>query len=64
MSQENRATPPDKGPVAPAFSALSVGVALQVASWKVSWYKGVSQLHCRLSRYNGPLRSVRLMTFC
>ena len=33
VSQENRATPPQKGPVAPRFSALE---GLQVASWKVS----------------------------
>ena len=38
---------PSKGPVAPTFSALKGGVALQVASWKVSLYKGLSQLHCR-----------------
>ena len=31
-SQENRATPPEKGPVAPAFAALKGGVTLQVAS--------------------------------
>ena len=41
VSQENRATPL-KLPVAPASSALKRGVALQVASWKVSWYRGVS----------------------
>ena len=35
MSQENRATP-QRGPVAPTFSALKRGVALQVASYKVS----------------------------
>ena len=40
---------PSKGPVAPTFSALNGGVALQVASWKVSQYREVSQLHCRLS---------------
>ena len=40
MSQENRATPPEKGPVAPPFSALKGGAALQVASWKVSRYRG------------------------
>ena len=32
VSQENRPTPPEKGPVAPAFSALKEGVALQAAS--------------------------------
>ena len=42
--------------VAPAISALNWGVAIQVASWKVSQYRGVSRLHCRLSRYSGPLR--------
>ena len=36
--------------LAPTFSALKGGVALQVASWKVLWYTGVSQLQCRLSR--------------
>ena len=55
-SQENRDTRPEKGPVAPPFSALEGGVALQVASWKVSRYKGgVAQRHCRLSRYNGSV---------
>ena len=42
---------PLKGPcysVAPIFSALKAGVALQFASWKVSLCKGVSQLHCHL----------------
>ena len=57
VSQENRATPPQKGPVAPTFSAFEGGVALQVVAWKVSRYRGVSQLHCRLARYSGPLRS-------
>ena len=46
---------PAKGPVAPTCVALRGGVALQVASWKVSRYGGVSQLHCRLSRYAWPL---------
>ena len=49
---------PSKGPVAPTFSALT-GVShfkLPLAFWKVSQYKGVSQLHCRLSCYGGPLR--------
>ena len=45
VSQENRATPPERGPVAPSFSALKGGVALQVAFWKVSRYRGVSKLH-------------------
>ena len=54
MSQENHATPPEKGPVASKFSAG--GVALQVASWKVLWYRGMLQLHCRLSRCSGALR--------
>ena len=40
VSQENRATPPQKGPVAPTFSALEGGVALQVVAWKVSRYRG------------------------
>ena len=40
MSQENGGRPTEKGPVAPTFSALEGGVALQVASWKVSRYKG------------------------
>ena len=48
-------TPPAKGPAAPPFSALQGSVALQVASWKVSRYRGVSQLHCRLSCCSGPL---------
>ena len=43
--------------MAPPCSALKEGVALQVASWKVSRYRGVSQLRCRLSRSNGPLSS-------
>ena len=43
--------PLEEGPVAPAFSALKGGVALQVASW----YRGVSQLHCRLLRCSGAL---------
>ena len=55
VSQENRATPPQKGPVAPTFSALEAGVALPVIAWKMSWYRGVSQLHCCLARYRGPL---------
>ena len=55
-SQENRATPPEKGPVAPTASAFKGAVALQVASWKVSRYIGVSQLHCRLSRCSGACR--------
>ena len=55
VSPENRATPPEKGPVSTYLSALQGGVALQVASWKVSRYRGVSKLHCRLSRYRGPL---------
>ena len=37
------------------FSAFRGGVALQVASWKVSRYRGVSQLHCRLSRCSASL---------
>ena len=53
MSEENRYTPTDKGPVAPTVSALKGGVALQVASWKVLRYRGVSQLHCHLSRCSG-----------
>ena len=44
------------GPVAPTFSTLKEGVALQVATRKVSHYRGVSQLQCHLSSYNGPLR--------
>ena len=67
MSQENRATPPEKSPVAPAVSALKGAVALQVASWKVSRYRGVSQLHCRLSRCSGALeipRQERLSGLC
>ena len=44
-----------KGAVAPTFSALKGGLTLQAASWKVARYRGVSQLHCHLSRYNGPL---------
>ena len=31
---------PLKGPIVPTFSALKGGVALQVASWKVSRYSG------------------------
>ena len=50
VSQENRATPRHV-----PFSALKGGVALQVACWKALRYKGVSQLHCRLSRHRGPL---------
>ena len=38
VSQENRATPPEKDPVAPTFSAHKGGVALQVASCKVLLY--------------------------
>ena len=57
LSQENRAAPLEKVPVTPTFSALKGGVALQVASWKVSRYRGVSQLHCCLSCYSGALRS-------
>ena len=34
--------PPSKGPVAPIFSALEGGVALQAASWKMSRYPGCS----------------------
>ena len=55
MSQENRATPPAKGPVAPTFATLKGGVALQVTSWKVSRYRG---LHCRLSRW--PVGGLRI----
>ena len=36
VSQETRTTPPEKGHVVPTFSAFKGGVALQVASWKVS----------------------------
>ena len=32
VSQENRATPPQRGPIAPTLSTLKGGVALQVAS--------------------------------
>ena len=46
--------PPEKALLHLPFQLLK-SVALQVASWKVSRYRGVSQLHCRLSRYNGPL---------
>ena len=46
---------PFKGTVAPTLSALNGGLALQVASWKVSPYREVSQLHFRLLRYSGPL---------
>ena len=56
VTGESRYTP-SKAPVAPSFAALKGGVALQVASWKVSRHKGVSQLHCRLSHCNGPLNS-------
>ena len=56
VSQENCATPPEKGPVTPTFSALKEGVALQTASWKMSRHMGVLQLHCRLPHYSGLLR--------
>ena len=36
VSQDNRTTPPEKVPAAPTFRG---GVALQVASWKVSRYR-------------------------
>ena len=49
---------PCKGPCSTTtFSTLKGGVALQVASWKVSRYNGVLQLHCRLPRYSGALSS-------
>ena len=57
VAQENRGTPPEKGPVAPAFSAFKGGVALQVAPWKVSRCMGVSQLRCRLRTAVGHLGS-------
>ena len=45
------------------FSALKGGVAFQVGSWKVSRCRGVSQLHCRLSRCSGPLAAQKTDTF-
>ena len=56
VARESRYTLCQNGPVAPTFSALRGGVALRVASWKVSRYRGVSQLHCRLLRCNEALR--------
>ena len=47
-----------KGPTAPTFSALTGGVA-PASSWKVSQYRtGGCRSYCRLSRYNGPLKSM------
>ena len=63
MSQENSTTPPEKGAVEPTFSALEEGVALQVASWKASQYRGMSQLHRRLSRCSGALSCSVLSRF-
>ena len=40
VAGESRYTPWKQVPVASTFSALTRGVALQVASWKVSWYTG------------------------
>ena len=64
VPQENRATPTEKGPVAPTFSALKGGAALQVTSWKLSRYRGVSQLHCRLSRCNASALSAGIWGLC
>ena len=64
VSQENRATPPQKGPVAPTFSALEGGVARQVVAWKVSRHRARSQLHCCLARYNGPPSCTKLCLSC
>ena len=51
-----------KGPCSTYISALEGGVPFQVASCKVSRYRGMSQLHCRLSRYSGPLSCRRART--
>ena len=40
LGESRHATPAEKGPVTPAFSALKGGVALRVASCKVSQYRG------------------------
>ena len=55
MSQENLATPPEKGPVAPTLAALKGGVALQVASWKVSGYRGVLQVSLVRIHFSHPI---------
>ena len=71
MSQENRATPREKGPVAPTFSALKGGVALQVASWEVSRYKGgvaatLSSVALQWGTWVAPCKSQddKILAFC
>ena len=55
VSQENCTTHPEKGPVASTFAACKGSVALQVAFWKESRYRGVLQLHCGRSCCRGAL---------
>ena len=55
VTRESRYTP-SKGPVVPTFSALKGGVALQVASWKASRYRVVSQLQCHGATVGHSLR--------
>ena len=63
MSQENHTTPHKIALAHLHFELFKRGigdpmggVALKVRSWKVSRYRGVLQVHCRLSHYNGPPR--------
>ena len=62
VSQENRATPPEKGPVAPTFSALEGVSRFKLPLGTGVRYRGVSHLHCRLSRCNGPLSCSTIRT--
>ena len=47
VSQKNLAAAPSKGPVAPTFSALKGGVALQVASWSLEGVAAQGTVACR-----------------
>ena len=60
VSQGNGATPTEKGPAAPTFSALKGGVALQVASWKVSRYRGCRSYTVACRATKGHLVSLSL----
>ena len=59
VSQDNRATPPSKGPVEPTLKSFQLlkGVShFKLPLRRCRGTGGVSQLHCRLSSCNGALR--------
>ena len=66
VSQENHATHSEKGPVAPTFSALNGGVALEVASWRVSRYRGCCSytVACRAAVRHLACKGLRLCHGC